>query len=246
MKSFALCVAFCLCFVFYGTGQTANPAYQDGKIWFKLKVATGAELRKGNKPSTGTTLSLDNFSFLQNARTTYKIKTISQPFTAAIGSTELQQTYQLSFDDAASADNIIKTLQQSGMVEYAEKVPLDKICISPNDPSLSSQWHLSTINAPAAWDYFSTGSNVVIAIVDDAVSRNHSDLSPNLWVNPGEIAGNSIDDDGNGFIDDINGYDVADNDANPKPPSLAFDHGTHVAGIASAATNNNNGISSIG
>ncbi|MES1219845.1 MAG: S8 family serine peptidase, partial [Bacteroidota bacterium] len=96
------------------------------------------------------------------------------------------------------------------------------------------------------WDYFSTGSNVVIAIVDDAVSRNHSDLSPNLWVNPGEIAGNGIDDDGNGFIDDINGYDVADNDANPNPPSLAFDHGTHVAGIASAATNNNNGISSIG
>ena len=246
MKSFALCAACIICCVLFCAGQKANPAYRDGKIWFKIKNSTDQQSKKSNKPSVGTSLSLDNFSFLKNARTTYKVKEISQPFAAASGNTGLQQTYQLSFDDINNADNLIKSLQQSGMVEYAEKVPLDKICLTPNDPSLASQWHLSTINAPAAWNYFSAGSNAVIAIVDDAVSRTHSDLSPNLWVNPGEIPGNGIDDDGNGFIDDINGYDVADNDANPNPPSPAFNHGTHVAGIASAATNNSNGISSIG
>ena len=131
-------------------------------------------------------------------------------------------------------------------MEYAEKVPLDRLCLTPNDPSYSSQWGLANINAPAAWNYFSAGSNIVVAVVDDAVERGHSDLSPNLWVNSGEIPGNGIDDDNNGYIDDINGYDVGSNDNNPNPPSNAYDHGTHVAGIVSARSNNGVGVASIG
>src|SRR5574343_601748 len=102
------------------------------------------------------------------------------------------------------------------------------------------------MNAAGAWNYFSTGSTVKIAIVDDAVERTHPDLSPNLWVNPGEIASNGIDDDGNGYIDDINGYDVGSNDNNPNPPTTSYDHGTHVAGISSARSNNSTGVASIG
>src|SRR5690606_22226235 len=105
---------------------------------------------------------------------------------------------------------------------------------------------LSAIGAATAWNYFSSGSNIVVAIVDDAVETTHSDLSGNIWVNPGEIAGNGIDDDGNGYIDDINGWDIADNDNNPDPPSSDFNHGTHVAGIVSAVSNNNTGVASIG
>jgi serine protease len=143
-------------------------------------------------------------------------------------------------------EKCIKELESLVGVEYAEKVPLDRMCLTPNDPSFNSQWGLANINAPAAWNYFSTGSNVVVAIVDDAIERTHSDLSPNLWVNTGEIAGNNIDDDNNGYIDDINGYDVGSNDNNPNPPSSAFDHGTHVAGIVSARSNNGVGVASIG
>ncbi|MEZ4889602.1 MAG: S8 family serine peptidase [Crocinitomicaceae bacterium] len=105
---------------------------------------------------------------------------------------------------------------------------------------------MTKINAQGAWNYFSTGSTVVVAIVDDAVKRDHPDLAANLWVNPGEIAGNGIDDDGNGYIDDINGYDVGSGDNNPNPTTSSYQHGTHVAGIVSAATNNGIGVSSIG
>ncbi len=249
MKRIILCTA-CVFFCFHVClSQTVSPLYQDGKIWFKLKSSSTDNTRSSQSAQDRKAVApgfTDKLSFLSNARTTYKIKEITKPFTQAAGSTALQQTYMLSFDDAGNVDNLIQTLLQSGQVEYAEKVPLDKICITPNDPSFSSQWHLSTINAEGAWNYFSTGSNTVIAIVDDAVSRTHPDLSPNLWVNPGEIPGNGIDDDNNGYIDDINGYDVASDDNNPNPPNPSFNHGTHVAGIAAAATNNNTGVASIG
>ena len=114
---------------------------------------------------------------------------------------------------------IINEMKAGGGIDYAEKVPYDQMDLTPNDPSYSSQWHLNTIGAATAWNSFSTGSTIRIAIVDNAVDRNHTDLSGNLWVNAGEIASNSIDDDGNGYVDDINGYDVADLDNNPNPPN---------------------------
>jgi subtilisin family serine protease len=92
-----------------------------------------------------------------------------------------------------------------------------------------------------------------VAIVDDAVKTDHPDLSPIIWTNPGEIPSNNIDDDGNGFVDDVNGFDVADNDNDARPPASGlwqllglFTHGTHCAGIAGAATNNGLGVASIG
>ncbi|MGB0840622.1 MAG: S8 family serine peptidase, partial [Chitinophagales bacterium] len=102
-----------------------------------------------------------------------------------------------------------------------------------------------------AWDITTGESTVVIGLVDDAVMVEHSDLADNMWVNAGEIAGNGIDDDGNGYIDDINGWDAADDDNNPSPPTASaddntFSHGTHCAGIASAVTDNSNGIAGMG
>jgi hypothetical protein len=82
---------------------------------------------------------------------------------------------------------------------------------------------------------------VVIAITDDGVSLSHPDLSANIWGNDDEIANNGIDDDGNGFIDDVNGWDFASNDRDPSPVA-GFSHGTHVAGIAAARVNNSVGV----
>lgn len=223
--------------------QTISPDYQDGKIWFRIK----SDYRTiHNLTEDPYKLPISTIPFLDKIGESHHFTNLSRPFFTAKTSVELQRVYLLEFSDFGQVDNIIKQMSATGFVDYAERVPLDRTCLTPNDPSYSSQWHLGVINAAGAWNYFSTGSTIKIAIVDDAVERTHSDISPNLWVNPGEIANNNIDDDGNGYIDDINGYDVGSNDNNPNPPSSSYSHGTHVTGCASPATNNNNGVAGIG
>jgi subtilisin family serine protease len=233
-----------LAFIPFGLfAQTVHVNYQDGKIWFKLDNEVRILQPLKENP---VKIPVQSIPGLNQIVSKYGFINLSKPFAAAKNSEILQRTYLLEFSSIQDIEKCIKDLENLKGVEYAEKVPLDRMCLTPNDPSYSSQWGLSNINAPAAWNYFSTGSNVVVAIVDDAVERTHADLSPNLWVNSGEIAGNNIDDDNNGYIDDINGYDVASNDNNPNPPSSSFDHGTHVAGIVSARSNNGVGVASIG
>jgi serine protease len=96
--------------------------------------------------------------------------------------------------------------------------------------------------------YYSGDSSIIIAIVDTGVDWDHPDLFANIWVNTGEIPGNGVDDDGNGFIDDIRGWDFGGLNGTPDndPKEDRPDHGTHVAGIASAVTNNGIGVASIG
>lgn len=108
----------------------------------------------------------------------------------------------------------------------------------PNDPSSSQQWALDRISAPAAWDLTTGKTNVVVAVIDSGVNYLHEDLAPNMWRNPGEIPGNGIDDDGNGYVDDVYGIDPANHDSDPKDDFL---HGTACAGILGAAGNNSLG-----
>ncbi len=230
-----------MCFALTSFAQA--PEYQDGKIWFRIKSDYRANASLNEDP---TKLPIATLPFLDAIAKNHQVTNLSRPFYAAKTSPELLRTYLLEFSDYANVTAIINEMKATGKIDYAEQVPVDRTCLTPNDPSFSSQWHLSVINAAGAWNYFSTGSTIKIAIVDDAVERTHSDISPNLWVNPGEIANNNIDDDGNGYMDDINGYDVGSNDNNPNPPSNAFAHGTHVTGCASPATNNGTGVAGIG
>jgi len=223
--------------------QRVDPLYQDGKIWFKISDDYAPLSAVSEDPAN---LPLSHLPFLETIVKDHQVTGLSKPFWIAKTSPVLQRTYLLQFDDVYSVDLIVKKLGRIPYIEYAEKVPLDKTCLTPNDPSYGSQWGLSVIGAPTAWNYFSSGSNIVIAIVDDAVERTHPDLSPNLWTNTGETPNNGVDDDGNGYIDDVNGWDVGSNDNNPNPPSSSYDHGTHVAGISSARSNNGVGVASIG
>ena len=113
---------------------------------------------------------------------------------------------------------------------------------SPNDPLYPQQGWLTLINAPAAWDSTTGDTSQVIAILDTGVDWNHPDLAPNIWINPGEIPGNGLDDDVNGYVDDIRGWDFINNDGNPMDDNS---HGTHVAGIAAARGNNATGIAGV-
>lgn len=223
--------------------QSISPLFQDGKIWFQ--ITKEARVIRSLDKDDPYKLPISTLPGFENFVEKYSVTNLSRPFHAAKTDDELQRTYLVEFSNYALVDQFVKDLESWKSITYAEKVPLDKKCLTPNDPSYGSQWGLSIIGAPTAWNYFSTGSNIVIAIVDDAIERTHSDLSPNLWVNPGDPVGGG-DQDGNGYVDDINGWDVGSNDNNPNPPSSSYDHGTHVAGISSARSNNSTGVASIG
>jgi subtilisin family serine protease len=112
------------------------------------------------------------------------------------------------------------------------------LLLTPNDPQFTStgMYGLAKISAPQAWDLTTGSSAVVVADIDTGMRYTHQDLAPNAWINSGEIAGNGVDDDNNGFIDDVNGWDFFYNDSNPIDD--AGGHGTHTAGTIGAAGNN--------
>lgn len=112
----------------------------------------------------------------------------------------------------------------------------------PNDPFYPNQWALAKIQAEAAWSVEQGSSDVIIAVIDTGVDLDHGDLNDNLWLNQGEIPNNGTDDDGNGFIDDVYGYNFAYDNNNPDDDN---GHGTHCAGIAAAETNNGIGVAGI-
>jgi thermitase len=112
----------------------------------------------------------------------------------------------------------------------------------PNDTNYPFQNSMNKIEAPKAWDLFTGSKDVIVAVIDSGVNYRHEDLKDNIWTNPGEIPGDGIDNDNNGFVDDIHGYDFADDDNDPIEEYI---HGTPIAGIIGATGNNNLGVAGI-
>lgn len=141
--------------------------------------------------------------------------------------------------------------RQTQTIDYAEPNFLVRPSATPDDPNFTNgnQWHLKNtvqvgkdIKAPTAWDSRTDAAGVIVAVIDTGVRYTHEDLAGNMWVNPGEIVGNGIDDDGNGYIDDVHGIDEFSNDGNPMDES---GHGTHVAGLVGAVGNNGKGVTGV-
>jgi subtilisin family serine protease/sugar lactone lactonase YvrE len=152
-----------------------------------------------------------------------------------------------------STEQAVARLAARADVEYAEpnyRVMADRL---PDDPRLAEQYALhntgqtggvagADIDALRAWNVATGDRVVVVGIIDSGIDAAHPDLAANLYTNPGEIPDNGLDDDGNGFVDDVHGWDFANDDNDP------FDdagHGTHVAGILGAATDNGTGVAGI-
>lgn len=140
----------------------------------------------------------------------------------------------------------VRALESRPEVLYAEPNYLWQTLATPNDPLYAQQWALGngggSISAPAAWDITTGGNGPVIGVVDSGMQMDHPDLAPNVWTNPGEIAGNGIDDDGNGYVDDVRGWDWVDNDSDPTDQ---HGHGTHVSGIGAARGNDGYGVAGL-
>lgn len=176
---------------------------------------------------------------------------------ARVGAYSLQEYWIVPGLELVRVDRVeqaVKLLRHDPAVEYAELNYVVRTCVIPNDPFFNTLWGLhntgqtvngdtgtndADIDAPEAWDVYTGDPNFVVAIIDTGVQLNHPDLSVNIWVNPGEIAGNGRDDDGNGYIDDVNGWDWYSNDNNPSDEN---NHGTHTGGTVGAVGNNSTGV----
>jgi len=133
----------------------------------------------------------------------------------------------------------IAAYQVNPDVAFAEPNYIYRINAVPNDPMYSQLWGMEKISAPAAWN-ITTGSNtVVVADIDTGVDYTHPDLAANMWTNPGEIPGNDIDDDDNGYVDDVYGIDTVNDDSDPMDDE---GHGTHTSGTIGAVGNNKVGV----
>ena len=115
--------------------------------------------------------------------------------------------------------------------------------VTPDDPGLAYQWGLLRVGAGDAWERTTGAADVVVASIDTGVDVLHPDLAANMWHNPGEIAGNGLDDDGNGYVDDIYGIDTANEDSVPMDD---YGHGTHTSGIMAGVGANGTGIAGMG
>ena len=140
-------------------------------------------------------------------------------------------------------------------IEYVQPNRLSQLHIEPNDPLFSKQFH-HIVSNPPAWNYTTGSPLVVVGIVDSGILIEHPDLQANIWVNPGEVPDDGIDNDGNGYVDDVYGWDFADApeladtaigdylDQDNEPTDENF-HGTHVAGIVGAVGNNGIGVAGV-
>jgi hypothetical protein len=144
----------------------------------------------------------------------------------------------------------LRKLLKSGLIERIE--PNFKVSIArlPNDPQFGALWGLhnigqtggaagADIDAPEAWDAFTGSHQIIVAVIDTGIDHTHPDLAANMWVNPGEIPGNGIDDDGNGLVDDVHGYNFWSRTGDSRDD---HGHGTHVAGTIGAVGDNGLGV----
>jgi len=132
-------------------------------------------------------------------------------------------------------------------VAFAEPVYVYSPARLPNDARYGDLWGMAKIGAPLVWNRSTGARNVVVAVVDDGVALDHPDLAPNLWRNPSELADNARDDDLDGYVDDVNGYDFVDDDGDPSPARTGEErwHGSHVAGTIGAAGDNRLGVAGV-
>jgi hypothetical protein len=162
--------------------------------------------------------------------------------------------HRVKLREGQSVEDAISLYAKNPNVAYAEPNYLIEFDALPNDPQFGELWNLhnvgqkgglpdADIDAPEAWDITAGSPDVVVAVIDTGIDYTHEDLAQNIWVNEAEYRGlPQVDDDGNGYVDDIYGIDTFDDDSDPMDGHF---HGTHVAGTIGAVGENGTGVTGV-
>jgi len=161
--------------------------------------------------------------------------------------------HDLRVPEGADVLEVLAALRATGLVEFAEENTFGRWVSDPNDPGYGNQWSLKNtgqsggtpdadIDADLAWDLEAGDPSVWVGILDSGTEISHSDLTNNVWINAGEIPSNGIDDDSNGYVDDVYGWDFGNNNNQVPGP---YWHGTSVAGVVGATTDNGIGVAGV-
>lgn len=241
-----------------------NSQYLPGCVIIKMMPQTTTSLSKSALGVASVDKILTRALGVSTARLYPTAASTSKP-----GEVDLSLLYVASYSSPNDPFTLSEELSKLPEVQYAEPwfiYPLADRAFAPNDSLYSLQWALKQVSASSAWDITQGDSTIVVGIVDSGVEWTHPDLAANIWINPGERGfdalqrdkrSNGTDDDGNAYVDDWHGWDlvgahygtydpastVGDND--PSPTASNNDHGTHVAGIIAAVTNNLSGVASL-
>jgi subtilisin family serine protease len=206
-------------------GDGSDGTYHSGRILVKFKSPPSSELLKGFKR---------NYN-IQLERVIPRI-----------------QVYRFTIPKTQSVPAVIKRVVKNRRVDFVEPDYVRYPFYTPDDPLFPYQWDMTLMGLPSLWDSGIGIPEVIVAVLDTGIDLDHPDLINQLWQNPGEIPGNRRDDDGNGYVDDFNGYDFAGDGwfpgpwkEDPIPEDLYVGHGTHVSGTIGAEQHNGEGISGI-
>lgn len=246
----------------------AQDPYRPGIIHVKLKDSYAAQVRKTSVNTMGIA-EIDQVSNQVGTTSVKRIFRESGTYEKAHRKFGLHLWYEIKFDEGRSLSDVIKQYRAIGffqLIEPCMKYELVKpsqnstgtpqinstLTEPTNDPLFSQQWHYNNtgqsggtpgadISLPQAWTEQAGANNVIVAVIDGGIDIAHPDLSGAMWINTDEIPGNNIDDDNNGYVDDVYGYGFGDNTGTIYPHY----HGTHVGGTIGAVTNNGVGVSGI-
>jgi len=205
----------------------------DGRVYFKINddVALNISHEDGN-------VNPKDVFFLRDLIDEYQISNLNMPFLSA-ESDILQRIFRMDFEKMYEVDQLVKDMNNMPEIEYAEKAPLFRISMVPDDPyygevsgggifggTADANWHLTLIGAEAAWDLETGNTEIVVAVLDNAIDVNHPDLQNKI----------------------VSQIDLGNGDSDPSPPEATYiwSHGTHGAGLIGAETDNGIGVASIG
>jgi hypothetical protein len=258
--------------------KQAKPEFSTNRLIVKIKPEVDKKIILGQIQGTITTglAQLDSLNFKFKVKKQEKL--FKEFKETALKLDKFSSVYILEVPEGTDLQKMKKEYEVEPEVEYAELDYRLELFAPPNDPLFPYQWSLNNtgqgylginripgdyndtqvikygtvdadIDALEAWERNDETTIPLVGIIDTGLDLDHEDLADHIWTNPGEIAGNGIDDDHNGFVDDFYGWDFSGNEADTiqedNDPTDYFGHGTHCAGIVGAVRNNGIGISGI-